>query len=890
MNWTGGALNRSKGINSSVLAIQKRHFAKLRNNRISERKFLPINPASGELHFYNGVKEAVIHKQSIKQGSYGEDVAKSSLDVDSLPREVFKDVDHGACQKHARISELESCSPPKRRGTIWREKKSPSLSTRASFDIDSQRRKLLERGDWVGIGPTRPAKINFISAEDRDQIGKRRRLDSSRRHFRHQAIRRPYKQLSHYHVDNYQREDSPEVSVRIGSAVDRPQDNISAFLEIHNNPISQSQDAVSEDLESGDPQRQSHSMDNFPPMILPEPSSVAKQPLVPSTSSSRVENIESTVGNQSTTHAENEVSSAYFQSEETQIGKLVDEAMHVIRGSKADSKRFRLFRETDRILSAQSRNVQHDLLDSGTPSSQDFNPKDNRTSDHHSMNVNDTSYKRVSGRSVNYSRSNSLQSGYTPGSHSEGGLHPPKHESCISRRSEPFNIMKDDVDVSSDGYTFVGDSNEASTTDEQPVLANQSSEDIHFRATPNEQSPASPGKMMAAIPAQNPEIGIPITTTNAFMSRDALHHYQSHTPINIDEGEKLWRQFIFGTRLPEPKGTPVTISSKERSPIDGRSIEQSTHPNKHQKLSQKHSSIEALATTSSPIKPPTHSTPHKSSPISSERSFQGFSSTSIEAQQSEESSTYPLIQSNSDEMLDGSGGNVNEVANVLFGSSMLPQDDKNALSDEFFDFEAYDHQSGESQIAIDGITSPSNCRPSSMHKKARLKSPPEGTVVSNQKVSHPDPPAAPTLPPRPQSSSSSFNFFPSSPISPSDLSDPTILDVANPPTPTARVTLTPPKPPPPSAILPVYFRKPPVYNKTLNSHHNHTNHYKQTEPGWSNRKPDGAGSHQRVDNDKEGDNIASFSKQIIHRRRASRGTKHETREHVEEIEGDEIED
>lgn len=42
MNWTGGALGRSRNANASTLAVQRRYFAKVRSRQTNKHNLSPI--------------------------------------------------------------------------------------------------------------------------------------------------------------------------------------------------------------------------------------------------------------------------------------------------------------------------------------------------------------------------------------------------------------------------------------------------------------------------------------------------------------------------------------------------------------------------------------------------------------------------------------------------------------------------------------------------------------------------------------------------------------------------------------------------------------------------------------------------------------------------------
>ncbi|KAK4964460.1 hypothetical protein LTR28_003722 [Elasticomyces elasticus] len=51
----------------------------------------------------------------------------------------------------------------------------PAQTEKALFEAN--RRRLLERSDWLGLAPSRPVHMNFASLEDKERIGKRRKIE-----------------------------------------------------------------------------------------------------------------------------------------------------------------------------------------------------------------------------------------------------------------------------------------------------------------------------------------------------------------------------------------------------------------------------------------------------------------------------------------------------------------------------------------------------------------------------------------------------------------------------------------------------------------------------------------------------------------------------------------
>lgn len=223
MNWTGGALSRSRNANSKVsLAVkQKTHFAKARAKLHNRQQSSPLDiqyfdfgewkPESGvhdDRRSYP-VKQRVSNQSTLDQYENVRDVVKK---LDSLrPKNGGKD------RKRSPINDTEgpvlpsgisippispiiisslppsSTSPVQAEPTPGRTFKRLRTSTSSTSDeldplgvldsVETKRRRLLQESDWVGVERqsrlSKPVKMKFTDAEDRDLIGRRRPLDGS---------------------------------------------------------------------------------------------------------------------------------------------------------------------------------------------------------------------------------------------------------------------------------------------------------------------------------------------------------------------------------------------------------------------------------------------------------------------------------------------------------------------------------------------------------------------------------------------------------------------------------------------------------------------------------------------------------------------------------------
>ena len=109
-----------------------------------------------------------------------------------------------------------------------------SLGASGLTGIEAKRRRLLQMEDWVGVEGrhSKPAHMTFTEAEDRDMIGKRRQMKKSH-HVTRDATHRPPRRKPYLEQPRQldvlsQDFGVGQMSIRIGSAVDRSQASVSS--------------------------------------------------------------------------------------------------------------------------------------------------------------------------------------------------------------------------------------------------------------------------------------------------------------------------------------------------------------------------------------------------------------------------------------------------------------------------------------------------------------------------------------------------------------------------------------------------------------------------------------------------------------------------------------
>ncbi|KAM3079309.1 hypothetical protein ACMFMG_005743 [Clarireedia jacksonii] len=229
MNWTGGRLQRHSGKwskNGTLTSRQKEHFAKVQTNlRSRSRKNSPIKwpvfdkiqPGSPEKQDSHDYSNSWRNVEEISESTEGElrrkrssQHQRSTENQKSTSRQTRTRSD----QKSERYPLVEinqrripdddlynaTPSPQRIKSELATSGRSPlgtrnTLSKRVSPDpaddsMDAKRRRLLLKGDWIGLGARRPPPLKFVPSRHDEEIGRRRKLTDGHRarYARQQAV------------------------------------------------------------------------------------------------------------------------------------------------------------------------------------------------------------------------------------------------------------------------------------------------------------------------------------------------------------------------------------------------------------------------------------------------------------------------------------------------------------------------------------------------------------------------------------------------------------------------------------------------------------------------------------------------------------------------------
>ncbi|MDI1488582.1 MAG: hypothetical protein OHK93_007857 [Ramalina farinacea] len=261
MNWVGGSLNRSRhNRNDAAVAAQKKHFAKVRAGygpvKISPPSMAPLLPnwmQSSGTPFDAGrgrllpqpdnqnqkrledFKTTRPLAQKLDSLQSRQQPLKRKLEVPRAEsngsRRLSKQTAQGTRSSPMTISSKASSTPS---SSATRSKSPPEAHQPPKKAEDSEidqiqayRRRLLSKPDWMGLNRTSPTKYKFTAAEEKEKIGKRRRvtdrtrqapLTSQKPRMRNTSYFDRRSQFSRPSQDHLSQ---AGISVRIGSAVDK---------------------------------------------------------------------------------------------------------------------------------------------------------------------------------------------------------------------------------------------------------------------------------------------------------------------------------------------------------------------------------------------------------------------------------------------------------------------------------------------------------------------------------------------------------------------------------------------------------------------------------------------------------------------------------------------
>jgi hypothetical protein len=218
MNWTGGRLQRSKrNAKSSDLVRQRQHFAavrqRLQNGPTSHvTPFCPsfldreegLTLAGGITPFGQGSQRHTGHpkgkQRRLEDYSPPAPLAGRLASIQMGPSRPLNQSDR---QQKPPSSENNSLRVTEESQPKYEERNRGDSSPRSRIDaastpsqcstgrkraksklgpddvLELSRKKLLLQSDWIGLASSRPVQMTFTSRQDKDRIGKRRKIDSS---------------------------------------------------------------------------------------------------------------------------------------------------------------------------------------------------------------------------------------------------------------------------------------------------------------------------------------------------------------------------------------------------------------------------------------------------------------------------------------------------------------------------------------------------------------------------------------------------------------------------------------------------------------------------------------------------------------------------------------
>ncbi|MCJ1270349.1 hypothetical protein MMC22_010245 [Lobaria immixta] len=166
MNWSGGALSRSRNSNTLRSAAQKRNFAKARGNLLRARQSFADFDFSTLEHARIEIDKQASQRQSPAR-SPSQPLRSPSHGMPSSLEKQIKSRTSGWAPSFPSSSSKQNHihGPDILEGDV-------NISAEAR--LEAQKQKLLAMRDWCGLQSTRPVKISFPDMADVDLIGKRR--------------------------------------------------------------------------------------------------------------------------------------------------------------------------------------------------------------------------------------------------------------------------------------------------------------------------------------------------------------------------------------------------------------------------------------------------------------------------------------------------------------------------------------------------------------------------------------------------------------------------------------------------------------------------------------------------------------------------------------------
>ncbi|CRG86130.1 hypothetical protein PISL3812_03133 [Talaromyces islandicus] len=168
MNWTGGRLRRQSHARAdSLLRIQKQHFVKA---RLKKREVNNKDATISHLRSTSNLRDnGPVERR--RYSTRNDDTSWTTRQAEPS-RLTFStsDITHGSRSHQENL--------PSSNRLVSNSSFNAEEGTSLSY-IDKIKKRLLNKKDWVGLSPTQPVQANFVPIEEKERIGKRRRLSNT---------------------------------------------------------------------------------------------------------------------------------------------------------------------------------------------------------------------------------------------------------------------------------------------------------------------------------------------------------------------------------------------------------------------------------------------------------------------------------------------------------------------------------------------------------------------------------------------------------------------------------------------------------------------------------------------------------------------------------------
>jgi hypothetical protein len=211
MNWTGGRLSRHSGSSNPVKARQKQHFAKVQQAlRSGPKNHSPIKwtffdhvlgDREGTQRETSAARHTTLqaydhrdsqsnrtHHGHLSSIGYAAPQSSSRRSSQSLEIAQGRQTLIPVMQQPRRVpaDDLYNVTPPPREAKRKREESAAISEMENMVDqeeesLSEKRRKILRKGDWVGVTIQRPLRLSFTSPRKEENIGRRRKITDGHR-------------------------------------------------------------------------------------------------------------------------------------------------------------------------------------------------------------------------------------------------------------------------------------------------------------------------------------------------------------------------------------------------------------------------------------------------------------------------------------------------------------------------------------------------------------------------------------------------------------------------------------------------------------------------------------------------------------------------------------